>query len=252
MNNLNDLNNLNNGCLVLCTALPREGDPAALEPALRRWLDADTMARIGRLRQPVDRLRSILGRLLLRHGLRLRGCDDAAGVVIGPYGKPQLADGLVEFNLSHAGRWVVCALANAAVGIDVEQLRPFDLQLAWRFFHQRECAALAGLPAAAQHDYFFRLWTAKEAYMKALGLGFQRDMASFCVAPGADSQVALDDPQRDPQCHSRPFRLFHLDLEPGYRLALCCACAGPPVPVPLPLQVQHVTLDHLLSLTILH
>lgn len=248
MNDLNNLSDLHDDCLVLCTALPRDGDPAALEPALRRWIDADSMARIGRLRQPLDRLRSMLGRLLLRHGLRLRGVEDAASVVIGRYGKPRLADGLVEFNLSHAGRWVVCALANTAVGIDVEQVRPFDLQLARRFFHPRECAALASLPAAAQHDYFFRLWTAKEAYMKALGLGFQRDMASFCVAPGAHLQVALDDPLRDLQCHSRPFQLSHLDLAPGYRLALCCACAGPPVQMP----VQQVTLDHMLSLTILH
>ena len=138
------------------------------------------------------------------------------------------------------GRWVVCAISQTAVGVDVEQVRPFDLVLAWRFFHRHECAALAVQPAAAQHDYFFRLWTAKEAYMKALGLGFQRDMASFSVAPRADLHVALD----DPQVSSQPYMLSHLELDPGYRLALCRQ--GQPV------QVLPVTLDHLLSLTIIH
>lgn len=231
------MSELNDACVVLCVALPDEYHPAALERRLRRRLDRQTLDRIDRLRQPVDRLRSMLGRLLLRHGLRLRGLDDGAGVTIGQYGKPRLVDGLAEFNLSHAGRWVVCALSPTAVGIDVEQVRPFDLVLAWRCFHRRECAALAAQPVAAQHDYFFRLWTAKEAYMKALGMGFQRDMASFSVAPRADLQVALD----DPQMWLQPYVLSHIELDPGYRLALCRH--GQPV------QVLPVTLDHLLSLT---
>lgn len=234
MNEVSDL------CVVLCVALPDEYHPAALERGLRRRLDRPTLDRIDRLRQPVDRLRSMLGRLLLRHGLRLRGLDDGAGVTIGHYGKPRLVDGTAEFNLSHAGRWVVCAISRTAVGVDVEQVRPFDLVLAWRFFHRRECAALAVQPAAARHDYFFRLWTAKEAYMKALGLGFQRDMASFSVAPRADLHVALDDPQMSPQ----PYVLSHLELDPGYRLALCHH--GEPVTVLL------VTIEHLLSPTIIH
>lgn len=239
---MGEMSEVDQACLVLCVAVPAECQPATLECRLRPRLDRPTLDRIDRLRRPLDRLRSMLGRLLLRHGLRLRGLDDGAGVLIGRYGKPCMAAGLVEFNLSHAGRWVVCALAPTAVGIDVEQLRPFDLLLAWRFFHRRECAALAVQPIAAQNDYFFRLWTAKEAYLKALGLGFQRDMASFSVAPRADLQVALDDPQLSLQ----PCRLCHLALEPGYRLALCRSGAGQPV------QLLQVTVDQLLSLTVLH
>ena len=250
-------------CLVLCTALPEAIEPAALEAALRcrlarcrsavgsmthssdldrpgdRLLDAATLARIDRLHQPLDRLRSLLGRLLLRHGLMLLGADLGAGasLVAGPYGKPRLQHGGPEFNLSHAGRRVVCALSRAAVGIDVEQLRPCDLQLAWRYFHRRECEVLARQPVHAQADYFFHLWTAKEAYIKALGLGFQRDMASFCVVDGQGA-IVLDDPQQPPQYSARPLQLTHLVLDPAYRLALCRT--EPAV------AVTHVSCDQLL------
>lgn len=207
------------------------------EQAFYRQLDSADLRRIGRLRRPDDRLRSMAGHLLLRHALRARGvADHDWRRASGPYGKPCLQGATaLEFNLSHAGRWVMCALAPTPVGVDIEQVRAIDLELAQRFFHPAEYAALMACAPALRRDYFFRLWTAKEAYVKALGLGFQRDLASFAVLPGAGQAVTLDDPQA-PAAGPR-FTLAEVACDSGYRLALCCS-AGMPLPALRTVAVQ--------------
>ena len=213
-------------------ALPGDELPG-LEQALRRCLapqHAASLARIDRLRQPADRLRSLLGHLLLRHLLRAAGVTAMPHIELGLYGKPHLRMPMpLEFNVSHAGRWVVCALAPTAVGIDIERVRDIDLRIAERCFQPGEYAALMNRAPDERPDYFFRLWTAKEAYVKALGLGLRRDFASFGVAP-------LDDPSMPVQ----PLALTYPAFTEGYQLALCCAVTTPPLPIT-------VTIDRLLA-----
>jgi 4'-phosphopantetheinyl transferase len=236
-------------CQVLCVALPADRG-AALEARLRQHLnprpgpapaqnpnrypdqypdqysdlDCGALQRIDRLHRAEDRLRSLLGRLLLRHALRSRGVpDDGWLVELGPYGKPRLrGPAMPEFNLSHAGDWVVCAVAPTAVGIDIEQVRAIDLGIAERFFQPGEYTALLAQPADQQRDYFFRLWTAKEAYVKALGLGLQRDFSSFRVTPSAAGAARL----HDPYLRAQRLALAYLPCAAGYRLALCSADPG--------------------------
>lgn len=223
-------------CTLACVRLPDAGWPS-LEPLLRQRMAAVAPAqldRIDRLRQQADRLRSMLGQLLLRHLLRAAGLTEAPQIDIGPYGKPclRLAESHLrapEFNISHAGRWVVCALAPTPVGIDIEQVRAIDLGIAERYFQRAEHAALMRLTSGQRLDRFFRLWTAKEAYVKALGLGLHRDFASFGVAP-------LD----DPLVHPQPFALTYPAVEHGYHLALCSAARAP-------LQPTTVTIARLLA-----
>ncbi|MET0267710.1 MAG: 4'-phosphopantetheinyl transferase superfamily protein [Duganella sp.] len=197
---------------------------------MRRQLAGIDLRRIDCLRRPADRARSLLGHALLRHALRAHGLSDRDWRYgLGPYGKPCLwGAASLEFNLSHAGSQVVCVLSSAPVGVDIEQVRAIDLGIAERFFHPREQAALMACAPSLRRDYFFRLWTAKEAYVKALGLGLQRDLASFAVLPGAGQSVALDD-ERAPAGALR-FALADVACENGYRLALC-RTAGTPLPV---------------------
>lgn len=92
------------------------------------------------------------------------------------HGRPHLAghDGL-HFNWSHSGSHAMVAVAQAlpALGVDIEQRRerPRALELARRFFAEREHAALQQLPSTGRNDAFLRLWTAKEAVLKAHGRG---------------------------------------------------------------------------------
>lgn len=99
-------------------------------------------AKAARLLRVQDRLRSLFGALLLQHALRRRNDGSAgAAIVLADEGKPRLrAYRHVHFNISHAGRWVVCAVSPHEVGIDVEQCRQNNCPPL--FFQPEEYAAL--------------------------------------------------------------------------------------------------------------
>jgi 4'-phosphopantetheinyl transferase len=80
----------------------------------------------------------------------------------------------LQFNMSHSHELALCAVsARREVGIDLEYVRPLPeaVQLAKRFFSRAEHALIQSVPVEEQTHVFFRLWTAKEAYLKATGQG---------------------------------------------------------------------------------
>ena len=123
------------------------------------------------------RLRFLASRGVLREVLaRWIGTEPGALIFAnGPQGKPSLAahDGL-HFNLAHSADLMVLAVGTCGeLGVDVERFRPMSdaLAIARRFFTAREAAWLEAHPAARRGMEFFRLWTRKEAVLKACGLG---------------------------------------------------------------------------------
>ncbi len=107
--------------------------------------------------------------------------------VAGPHGRPALDPSHnrpdLHFNLSHTTGLVACALARQEVGIDVEPVerRAATGKIAGRFFTPREVALIEASPENERQRTFFRLWTMKEAVMKAMGLGFQLPLHAFSV-----------------------------------------------------------------------
>jgi len=128
----------------------------------------------------------------------------AVRLVEGEHGRPELADpaqAWLRFNWSHSGDGALVALARGtAPGVDIERLRPRAraMQIAERFFHPMETAALAALDAGERERAFLCLWTGKEAVLKAMGCGiaFGLDRLQLAVAPAAPRVLALqgDDP----------------------------------------------------------
>ena len=98
----------------------------------------------------------------------------------GVYGKPSLESGNVRFNLSHSGDRVAVAVATVEVGIDIECMRnDLDfLEIAKYFFSPKEYAVLAQAEDSMA-ETFYRVWTCKEAYMKARGMGFSLPPRGF-------------------------------------------------------------------------
>jgi 4'-phosphopantetheinyl transferase len=129
--------------------------------------------RHGRTRQQFVAARGIL-RLLLAQYLN---CDARnLGFTYGVNGKPRLqslsSDLPLEFNLTHSGDIALYALTlEHPLGIDLEQIRSdCDYSaIAQRFFTAQEVSGLLALPLEQQPAAFFQIWTAKEAYIKALG-----------------------------------------------------------------------------------
>ncbi|MCZ4351943.1 4'-phosphopantetheinyl transferase superfamily protein [Roseovarius aestuarii] len=111
-------------------------------------------------------------------------------------GKPVLTNGAgIEFNVTDSGGFALMAVMHhAAVGIDVEVPRPFPdiLNIARNSFHPFEQQEIFAHPTLdAQRQAFYRCWTRKEAYMKALGEGLYLDLGSFAVETGPTRRPAL-------------------------------------------------------------
>lgn len=145
-------------------------------------------------------------------------------------GKPYLLNSPIplSFNLSHAGERAVLAITlENQIGIDVEQLsRKRDwLGIAEHYFHHSEIEALQALPEAQQYRHFFRLWTLKEAYLKARGTGIATglDKAAFTFEDGRVT------PHFAPEleANAAEWHFFNYQLSTEYCLSLACHSAAP-------------------------
>jgi 4'-phosphopantetheinyl transferase len=118
----------------------------------------------------------IASRWLLRKvlGAHLAVAPEAVVFARSDKGKPYLPGQALQFSLSHCEHWALLAVGYAeSIGVDVESLkRSRNLNaIAERYYHPSEFAQLQQLGADGQTSYFYRLWTLKEAFFKALGSG---------------------------------------------------------------------------------
>lgn len=97
-------------------------------------------------------------------------------------GKPVFpGDSGVHFNISHSGGYVVLAFGKAPLGVDIECVKRADLKVAKRFFAKEEYECLAETQETEQGDVFYKIWTGKEAVVKASGAGLSVPLDSFSV-----------------------------------------------------------------------
>ncbi|MFI8192469.1 4'-phosphopantetheinyl transferase family protein [Streptomyces sp. NPDC085946] len=97
-----------------------------------------------------------------------------------PHGRPALApaEPPLHFSLSHSGGIALVGVAAVPVGVDVERLpREETVEICAAALHPRERAELARAPREDRREVFGRLWTRKEAFLKALGTGLSRSPA---------------------------------------------------------------------------
>jgi 4'-phosphopantetheinyl transferase len=161
-------------------------------PHLARWrgmLDPDELVRADRYHFASDRNIYTAAHALLRFML-----SEATGIstklwrfVTGEFGKPALAANFHEcnlhFNISHTRGLVACAIARHEVGVDVERSdRKIDLDIARHYFAPEEVSLMRSFPRSEQDKIFFRLWSLKEAFIKATGEGLSRPLDSFGFA----------------------------------------------------------------------
>jgi 4'-phosphopantetheinyl transferase len=138
----------------------------------------------------VDRNRYIVGRAAMRTILARYLCVQPERVRLdyGFHGKPQLAGFFAEtglqFNLAHCENLAVMALGHRAVGIDVERIREIDgnVAVASTFCSPNELKEFQQLPCARRDAAFFRLWTRKEAWLKATGSGIGHSLQNVEVS----------------------------------------------------------------------
>lgn len=194
------------------------------EERLVSMLPAPRQEKLASLRSAAARRLSLGAGLLLVHALREEDLHPSDYTVdsCGRPCFPSLPD--FHFSLSHSGEMAMCGVSSRPIGCDIEKVRPFDVHLAERFFHPDEWAYLSSLPQDTREEGFFRLWTRKESYMKALGLGFSLPMSSFALrADGTDALLSGGDGQH------WFFRSF--TAEDDYYCAVCARDAEPDIPL---------------------
>jgi len=141
-------------------------------------------------------------------------------------GKPVLtgafADSGLEFNISHSGNHLACALAwRRQVGIDIEALgRATNCEdVAARHYSPFEQADLMRLEGEARRERFFYYWTLKEAYLKARGGSIAGQLDEISFVPMSDGTVLVQDAfDKDADAH---WGFTVLNALPGCQLALC-------------------------------
>lgn len=90
--------------------------------------------------------------------------------------------GIISFNVSHSGDWVVLAMGRKRhIGVDIEMIKPeMDVvSIATRYFLPEESARVCH--AEDQAAAFFDIWACKEAYVKAAGSALFRELGTFAV-----------------------------------------------------------------------
>lgn len=156
-------------------------DPAAILP-LVSVLSPEELNRASQYRHIADQHRFIVGRAALRGLLSRYLCADPSSFkfMYGSTGKPRLASGELHFNVAHSGDIVALAFASGEVGVDVEKEIPVDAVgisqgiLAKPEFDRLQCAS-------DRLSTFFRIWTAKEAVVKAIARGISMPLERFAV-----------------------------------------------------------------------
>ncbi len=195
---------------------------------LATYLAPEERERAERFHFARDRDRFIAMRSLLRIILAnyLRISPSSVIFDYGPEGKPELANaqvgGRLKFNLSHSNRLALLAVTQERrVGVDLEYIRPLQdaAQIAQRFFAPGECAAYLALPPAEQPAAFFRCWTCKEAYIKAIGRGLSYPLDRFEVSVAPNEPARLLSVEGDAD-QAALWSMKVLQPEPDYLAAL--------------------------------
>ena len=153
---------------------------------IEQFISYDKRKKVAKFKFKKDRLRSIFGEIMMR--IIVCGMTHVTNNDIfytyNEYGKPLLTNptGLF-YNISHSGDWVICAVDDSPIGVDVEAMEPIDMDIAKRFFSNDEYRFLMEISEEKRLTYFYKIWTLKESYIKAEGMGMSLALDSFSILP---------------------------------------------------------------------
>ncbi len=216
---------------VWAVDLARVGEEVSASAGL---LSADELRRAANMRVESHRRHFILTRGALRSLLAGYLDADAAEIELpaGPHGKLALDPPALRFNLAHSGELaLIAASAHSELGVDLELMRPRadPLRVARGYFTPAESDVIEAAPAEERNALLYRLWVAKEAFVKATGRGLSASLKSFSVqlepGPPRLAEVAGD------EAEARRWSLEELSVPPRYAAAL--VAEGRPGPVRL-------------------
>ncbi len=122
------------------------------------------------------------------------------------HGKPYAVNAECCFNISHSGDYVLCAVADKEIGVDIEKTRPVHKNASKRFATEPEQEYISLDPVN-----FFKIWVLKEAYFKCIGTGLDSKIKDITFTVDGDN-ISSD---------KKGFSFSFLDAPEGYIAATC-------------------------------
>jgi len=216
-------------------------DDFPLDESMASILNPEECEKYARIRAIKVKKQYLQTRLALRHILSLyhQGKPPSSWQFVkNTYGRPALSGDefspSLVFNISHTRGALVIGFARAGeLGVDVEytQRQARVIALADRYFSPEEVQELLSLPPEQQKARFFDLWTLKEAYIKACGMGLALSLASFSYRFSANGIGISFAPGRDDVAARWEF--WQLQLSPQHRAAIAFAAESKVQPTSL-------------------
>ena len=203
---------------LMAAQVPRTVDAIGWD-ALLGALDTAKRDRVLRLSQREDRARSAVAHVLARKAIarRLRNGSAPAEVAVDRCGKPYLPSApWLHVSLAHAGEWAVCATGSTPLGVDVESVRAMGEGTALHILSPNEVGELSACASADRQRRVCELWTVKESFVKALGIGWDLPPESLTVQILKDGEVVVEGPEA-----SGHHRFGRYALDADYLVALC-------------------------------
>ena len=157
-----------------------------------------------------DRKLSILSSLLLDKALKKHDLSERhMKSIFNADGKPDFANAEdLHFSISHSGEYAMVVLSDKEIGCDIQQIKDINLSIADRFFTAEERKYVKCT------EDFFRIWTLKESFIKAIGKGLALPLNSFSIK-GLDSDKSYCEYNRE------LYEFKEFDKMTGYCIAVC-------------------------------
>ena len=153
--------------------------------SLLSGLSDERVERILRFKKEEDRKRSAMAGRLMRDELPRYGID-VDRIRTTEKGRPY-AEEEIDFNLSHSGDYVLLAVSGRRVGCDIEQVRPVKGSLLKYCCRESEQEWIRTFPEEEQTEAFYRIWTAKESYIKMTGEGLTLGFEKYEIRAGQEN-----------------------------------------------------------------
>ena len=177
--------------------------------------------KIDRYKFDNDKRLSLGAGILLMRAVEAEGFNfDDLKIALTEFGKPEITNlKNIRFSLSHSKSRVMCAISENEIGCDVELKKNADFSIVQRFFANSEIDYLKQECTKPEFlDDFFRIWTLKESYVKAKGMGFYIPFDSFAIDISSEKPY-LDDIMLRDSCQFHEF-----DIEEEYKYSCCSIC----------------------------
>lgn len=179
-------------------------------------VDIERKKKVDSMKFQQGKLQSLAAGVLLVHALQDVGLDITdAQFECNEFGKPYIKNSDIFFNLSHSGDYAICAVSNSEIGCDIEKIVRTEDKIAKKFFCQEEYLYIASQPnEQARKEEFYRYWTLKESFIKAIGLGLKLHLNSFQIVLG--NKISIKQSVND-----KDYSFYEYNGLEGYKCSVC-------------------------------